>query len=235
MTPIRISRAKKIYQQIHADWANMKKMPQWNNFNWKPDKDVDKVLAVSDTARKALQTAFDKPIDAVIVPNILCPPEKEEFKVFLTLSRLTAEKGADLIVRMVEKFHEAGKPFLWIISATLSLSKIDKALSKDKSVVFIKPSINSRELLSKVDYLVQLSKNESYCYAVHEALQAGTPVIGTQIPEIAKVVKQGENGYLVGQNLEGLDVEAIFNKKPEFTPISEEIDPVWEKVLEGEL
>lgn len=228
-------KARKIYQQVHADWASMRKMPQWASFVWEPDKDVDKVLAVSDTTQKALRVAFSKPIDSVVVPNILCPPEKQEFKVFLTLSRLTAEKGADLIVKMIEKFHEAGKPFLWIISATLSNSKIDKALAKDESVVFIKPGVTNRELLSRVDYLVQLSKNESYCYSVHEALQVGTPVIGTQIPEIAKVIKPGKTGYLVGQNLEGLDIEAIFNKKPEFTPIVEKVDPNWEKVLGGTL
>jgi len=229
-------KADKIYQQVHADWAALKKMPLWNGYEWPVDKDVDRVLAVSDTAAKGLRTAFKKPIDSVVAPNILCPPEKQEFKVFLTLSRLTAEKGADLIVKMVQKFHEAGKSFLWIISAThLSLSKIDKALAKDKSVIFIEPSVDNLGLLSKVDYLVQLSQNESYCYSVHEALQVGTPVIGTNIPEIAKAVKQGENGYLVGQNLDGLDIEAIFNKKPEFAPISEKIDPVWEKVLEGKL
>lgn len=228
-------KADKIYQQVHADWANMRKMPQWASFVWEPDKDVDKVLSVSDTTAKALKTAFGKPIDSVIVPNILCPPEKQEFKVFLTLSRLSAEKGADLIVRMIKEFHAANKPFLWIISATLSNSRIDKALENDKSVIFIEPSVNNLGLLSKVDYLVQLSKNESYCYSIHEALQVGTPVIGTQIPEIMKVVKQGKTGYLVGQNLEGLDIEAIFNKKPEFTPIIEKLDPVWEKVLEGTL
>lgn len=229
-------KAAKIYQQTHADWAALKKMPLWYNYEWIVDKDVDKVLAVSDTAQRGLKTAFKKPIDSALVPNILCTPEKSEFKVFLTLSRLTAEKGADLMIKMIDEFHKANKPFLWLIASThLSISKIDKALAKDKSVIFIEPSVDNVGLLSKVDYLVQLSKNESYCYSVHEALQAGTPVIGTRIPEITKVVKQGVNGYLVGQFLEGLDIEAIFNKKPEFAPISEKIDPVWEKVLEGEL
>lgn len=229
-------KAKKIYQQAHADWANLKKMPFWAGYEWPVDEDVDKVLAVSDTVAKGLKTAFKKPIDSILVPNILCPPEEQEFKVFLTLSRLTAEKGADLIVRMINKFHEAGKPFLWIISAShLSLSKIDQALAKDKSVIFIAPSVNNIGLIPKVDYLVQLSKNESYCYSVHEALQVGTPVIGTQIPEITKVVKQGETGYLVGQDLEGLDIEAIFNKKPKFAPILEKVNPIWDDILEGKL
>lgn len=228
-------KAGKIYQQVHADWASMKKLPQWKDFVWSPDKDVDKVLAVSDTTAKALQTAFKKPIDSVVVPNILCEPEKSEFKVFLTLSRLSAEKGGELIVRMIDAFHKANKSFLWIISSTPSASRIERELAKDKSVVFIKPGVDNGALLKKADYLVQLSKNESYCYSVHEALQVGTPVIGTQIPEIAKVVKQGKTGYLVGPYLEGLDVEAIFSKKPEFAPISEKIDPVWQEVLEGKL
>jgi len=227
-------KAKKIYQQVHADWTNMRKMPQWANFVWAPDDDVDRVLAVSGTVVQALRTAFNAPIESVLVPNIPRPVE-DEFRTFLTLSRLTAEKGADLIVRMVDRFHQERRKFLWIISATISDSQIDKRLGDDESVVFVKPSAENSAMVKSVDYLVQLSKNESYCYSVHEALSVGTPVIGTKIPEIEKVVKDGENGYLVGQNLEGLDAEAIFTKKPVFKPLVEKIDPIWEKVLGGEL
>ena len=109
-------KANKIYQQSHADWAGLKAMPLWDGYEWQVDEDVDKVLAVSDTVARGLKTAFKKPIDSVVAPNILCPPEKQEFKVFLTLSRLTAEKGANLIIEMIDKFHKANKPFLWIIS-----------------------------------------------------------------------------------------------------------------------
>ena len=227
--------AKKVYQQVHADWANMKKMWQWANFKFKPDECVDKVLAVSETTVKALKTAFDEPIEAELVPNILLPPEYNNFRVFLTLSRFTAEKGADLIVAMTKRFKEAGKDFLWIICGTMSDSGLKRKLLGDNNIVFVEPSIANEGLIKNCDYLVQLSKNESYCYSVHQALACGKPCICTDIPEFRKVIVPGENGWLVGQNLEGLDVEAIFSKLLTPKPRKEPIDPIWEKVMDGTL
>lgn len=227
--------ARKVYQQVHADWANMKKMWQWASFKFEPDECVDRVLAVSDTTVKALQTAFDKPIESTLVPNILLPPEDNGFRVFLSLSRFTAEKGADLIVAMAKKFKEAGKDFLWIISGTMSDSRLKQKLAGEANILFVEPSIANEGLIKNCDYLVQLSKNESYCYSVHEALACGKPCICTNIPEFRKVIKNGENGWLVGQNLEGLDIEAIFSQLLSPVPRQEPINPVWEKVLNGEL
>lgn len=228
-------KAGKIYQQVHADWANMKKMSQWANFKWEPDSDVDKVLAVSETTVKALQTAFKEPIPAELVPNILMPPEDNGFRVFLTLSRFSAEKGADMIVAMTKKFEEAGKDFLWIICGTMSDSRLNYKLDNKKNIVFVEPSVANEGLIKNCDYLVQLSKNESYCYSVHEALACGKPCICTDIPEFRKVIREGENGWLVGQNLEGLNIEAIFGKLLTPEPRHEPINPIWEKVLKGEL
>lgn len=228
-------KARKVYQQVHADWANMKRMHQWASFEWQPDEQVDKVLAVSETSVKALQTAFKRPIDAELVPNILNQPEDTGFRVFLSLSRFSAEKGADLIVSMVKKFEEAHKHFLWIICGTMSDSRLNHKLALDNHVVFLEPSVYNEGLIKNCDYLVQLSKNESYCYSVHQALACGKPCICTDIPEFAKVIRPGVNGWLVGQGLEGLDIDAIFGKILKPKPIKEPIAPVWDKVLEGEL
>ena len=228
-------KAGKIYQQVHADWANMKKMSQWQDFKWEPDPDVDKVLAVSETSVKALQTAFKAPIAAELVPNILTPPTDNGFRVFLSLSRFSAEKGADMIVAMARRFEEANKHFLWIICGTMSDSRLNYKLGNKKNIVFVEPSIHNEGLIKNCDYLVQLSKNESYCYSVHQALACGKPCICTDIPEFRKVIKNGENGWLVGQNLEGLDIDGIFGKLLSPTPIKEPIAPIWNDVLEGKL
>lgn len=228
-------KARKIYQQVHADWANMKKMPQWANFAWQPDPDIDKVVAVSETAQKALQTAFKWPIESEVVPNILGEPEDTGKRVFLSLSRFSPEKGADLIVRMVQKFHEVNKDFLWIICGTMSNSKLDQNLRLDKSVVFLPPSPANEGLINNCDYLVQLSKNESYCYSVHQALACGKPCICTDIPEFRKIIKPGQNGWLVDQHLQNLDVEAIFGPRLTPKPAKEPISPKWTKLLNGDL
>ena len=228
-------KARKIYQQVHADWANMKKMPQWANFTWEPDPDVDRIISVSETASKALKTAFKRKIESEVVPNILTEPEDSGFRVFLTLSRFTAEKGADLIVHAIQKFHAANKPFLWLIAGTMSNSKLDQALKHDKSVVFLEPNINNEALIRNCDILAQLSKNESYCYSVHQALAYGKPCLCTDIPEFRKVITPGYNGWLVDQHLQNLDPNAIFGPRLNPKPTKEEISPKWAQLLKGEL
>lgn len=226
--------ARKVYQQCHADWLNMKTLPQWHSFEWQPDEQVDKVLSVSDTTQNSLRHAFKTPIESVVVPNILAPADNNDFRVFLTLSRFTKEKGGETIVRMAERFLDANKSFLWIICGTPDTNLL-RQFNDNRSIVFLPASVKNQGLLRHADYLVQLSKNESYCYSVHRALEQGTPVIATDIPEMAKVIKDGENGYLVNQKLDNLDIEKIFNKVPQFVAKQEVVAPVWNKVLKGEL
>ena len=226
--------ARKVYQQIHADWQSLLRLPIWRGFSWKPDECVDKVLAVSDTVKNSLEVAFDKPIKSEIVPNILAEADYSDYRVFLTLSRFTAEKGGDLVVKMAEKFNEAGKNYLWFVCGTPDC-KLRNAFEKNRNIIFLEPSVKNQGLISKVDYLVQLSHNESYCYSVHRALEQGTPVIATDIAEMRKVVKNGENGYLVDFGLNNLDIEKIFNCVPKFEGKSEKVEPIWNKDLRGEL
>lgn len=229
-------KAKKIYQQVHADWASMKKNTKdWQNFEWRPDPDVDVVVAVSETARKGLQTAFKAPIASKTVRNIILKPERPQ-RVFLSLTRLTSEKGAERIVKMVEAFHAAGREFTWLIAATPSSSGVvEKSLADDDSVVFVKPGQNAQGLIRAADYLVQLSDTESFCYSVREALLLGKPCICTKIPEFEKIIKPGKNGYLVGLDMGGLDVDKIFDHIPTPTPEKEDIDPKWQDLLAGRL
>ena len=227
-------KSRKTYQQIHADWQGLKEFPEWKDYEWRPIERVDKVLAVSETAQKGLKTAFRTPIDSVIVRNVFLPEKPPKTLFFLTLSRLSKEKGAKRTLEMIKKLEEAGKSFVWFIAATPSHEGIETELHKRPNVIFIKPSIQNTSLIPKVDFLVQLSDNESYCYSVREALSNKTPVIGTRIPELEKIIQPGVNGFLVKKDLSDLDVEAIYNadfsKMPAYT---EPIDKNWEKVLDG--
>lgn len=227
-------KSRKTYQQIHADWAGLKELPEWKDYEWRPSERVNKVLAVSETAQKGLKTAFRTPVDSVIVRNVFLPEKPPKTLFFLTLSRLSKEKGAKRTLEMIKKLEEAGKSFVWFVAATASQEGIESELHKRPNVIFIKPSIQNTALIPKVDFLVQLSDNESYCYSVREALANGTPVIGTRIPELEKVIQPGINGFLVEKDLSDLDVEAIYNtdfsKMPGYT---EPIDKNWEKVLGG--
>lgn len=164
------------------------------------------------------------------------PPKYGNFRIFLTLSRLEAEKGGKILVNMLERFSEANKRFIWIICGGGSeQSDIVRILSKHPNVILLPSSVENKWILPKVDYLVQTSLCESYCYSAREALSVGVPVIGTNIPELRKIIKDGKTGYLVNMDLSNLDIDKIFNERPNVGQYTEQVDKVWDKVLNGEL
>ena len=228
-------KAEKVYQFIHADWDGLKQMPMWQGFKWAPHSRVDRVLAVSETAKEGLKKAFG--VESVVVPNILMPPEEQKRLVFVVLSRASAEKGIDRLLEMVQRFDLAQKDYVVILCSAIeqTQSQYRKVIETSNRILLIPPTIYSQELLRSADYLVQLSRNESYCYSVREALQMRVPVIASKIPEFQKLIKNGQNGYILEDDLSNLDVDKIFNKIPKPKAYREEIAPIWNDVLEGKL
>ena len=227
--------AKKVYNQCHADWLNMKKLEIWRDFEWQPDKRVDKVLSVSDTTKHALKKTMG--VDSELVPNILAPASELPM-VFLVMSRATAEKGIDRVFKLHDEFMKAGKDFvIYLCSAHIEYKpEISDEVEKRPRIVPVQPSLFNMSLLKGADYLVQLSYNESYCYSVREALQHRVPCIVSDIPELKKVIKDGKNGYIIKDDFTNLDVDRIFNSKPVIKEAyKEEVPAIWQKVLEGKL
>lgn len=227
-------KARKIYTMIHADFVGLREISDsYAKLKWKPDKRCDKVLAVSETAQKGLKSAFD--VDSVIVPNILTPLDTD-FKTFIVLSRTSKEKGIDRIIKLYDRFVEAGKEFRFFLCCPQFANKeLEKKVKVRKQFVLLEPSPDNQHLIKAADYLVQLSYNESYCYSVREALQRRVPVIVSDLPEFNKIVTDGKNGFILNDDFSNLDVEKIFSTKFNFKAYSEKIDPIWEQVMKGEL
>lgn len=225
--------ARKIYQQIHADFENLRKIPVWSNFVWHPDPRIDQVLSVSETAQNGLRASFQQ--ESIVVPNILPKRTPEPFK-FVMLSRATPEKGIDDVVRLLKRFDEAKKDYVLFLCSTIDQAEDNDQiyLRENPRVLTVQPSIYAKALVSNCDMGIQLSKNESYCYSVREILQAGVPCLVSDIPELRKIIKDGKNGFIYH---EGMDIEKIFDRKlkANMKAYDEKIDPLWEKVLDGEL
>ena len=222
--------ARKIYQQIHADFYALKQMPQWRNFAWEPNPRTSAILSVSETAQKGLQRAFQ--LDSIVAPNILSKRDSRP-TVFMSLTRATPEKGVDKLVNLLRRFDEANKDYVLFLCSSIEQGEdSDQLYLRDNPrVITVQPTPYAQELLRAADYLIQLSYNESYCYSVREALQLGVPCIVSDIPELRKLIQNGKNGYIYH---DGDDIEPFFKRlKPK--PREEEISPLWEKVLDGEL
>lgn len=227
-------KAGKTYQQIHADFENLTKHGGWQYFKWSPHPRVDKILAVSEQAKKALKNKWG--YESAVVPNILTSTPDERL-VFLVLSRATTEKGMERVLELCDRFNAAGKDFVFFVASNIDNadSSLRQDIEKRDRIVLIEPSIYSQEMLRAADYLVQLSHGESYCYSVREALQRQVPVIVSDIPIFNELVQDGKNGFILADDYSNLDIDKIFNSKLKFKPYTEQIPAIWYKVLQGEL
>ena len=226
-------KAKKVYQFVHSDIKGlMSRFERWHDFKWQPHEMVSKVLAVSDTAQKALKEA--QGVDSIVVPNIFNP--SDDTRVFLFMGRATAEKGLDKTLELMRRFDAAGKDWVLLVCSLVDpYGPLWPSISNNNRIIYIPAHIHNDVFYRCADYLVQMSTTESWCYSIREALHNGCAVIGSKIPEIQKVVKDGENGYLLNDDLSNLDIDKIFNKKPKVKGYKETISPIWDKVLKGEL
>lgn len=231
--PLDNIKAKKIYQFVHSDIGGLiEKYPEWSEYKWKPDKRISKVLAVSDTVQKALKDHFG--VDSEIVPNIYTGPD--ERRVFLYMSRATKEKGLDRVLRLLDMFDRAKKDYVLIICSRVDpYGDLWPVIQANPRILYMPSSIYNDVLYRCADYLLQLSDLESWCYTLREAIANGVAILGNDIPEIAKVVKDGENGYLLKPDLSNVDVDKIFNEVPKPTGKVEEVPEIWQKVMEGKL
>lgn len=221
-------KARKVYHFIHADFDSLAQYKKWADYKFKQNEKVDKVLAVSKTVQAALKKRFG--VESTVVSNILNPNNNRRM-VFLALTRATEEKGIEQLCEFAHKAEDMGRDFVIFLCSNIQSDR----LNNENRIVKISPSIYNHELMRAADYLIQLSSSESYCYSVREALQAKLPVICSDIPELKKLVKPGENGYILGDKITDDDIEKIFNEVPKPKAYSEKIDSLWEKVMEGEL
>ncbi len=221
-----------VYQFIHSDIKSYMSYPAWRDFKWKPNEKVTKIISVSETAQKGLKEMLD--LDSEVVPNIFTGPEKPV--VFLYMGRATQEKGVDKVIEMAKRFDAAGKDYVMLISSLVDPYGTLWPLIKDnKRIVMIPEGPYNAVFYRCADYLIQMSTCESWGYSTREALANGVAVIGSRIPEIEKVVKDGENGYLLNLDLSDLDVDKIFDKIPKPEGFTEPLSPKWADIMEGKL
>ena len=230
--PWQTIKAKKVYQFIHSDIKGLLAFPQWQNFKWKPNERVDKVISVSETARDGLKEVFG--VDSEVVPNIFNAPEKRV--VFAYMGRASAEKGVDKVIELAKRFEEAGKDYIILISSQVDpYGTLWPIIQANKRIILVPQGPYNDIFYRCADYLIQLSVSESWGYSTREALSHGVAVIGSRIPEIEKVIKDGENGYLLNLDLSDLDIDKIFDHIPKPAGYSEPLSPKWAEILEGKL
>lgn len=228
-----IINAKKYVQMVHADYEAYIK--GWE-FKYSKLPYTTHHIAVGKHVAKQFEKVTDYKIDKVIYNLLEQRPipkkTKSEKLSFITLSRISREKGFERMLIMAEKMKDVD--YVWNIfgdSSNVYSKAIVPKFQKYKQIKFCGLTSKPLDEIVKHDYLVQLSDTEGFPYSVYESLQCLTPVISTDYPSAHELIKHGNNGYILDMELSNFDIDMIKNV-PEivnFTERSTEND--WYKFL----
>ncbi len=179
------------------------------------------VVAVSEDLARAARDLGAEPAHVRVVPNGV---EVEKFtgrdrdaarkalglrpeeRLILSVGRLAEVKGFDLLLRaFAELSRAADAPMRCVIlgegPSRRSLSAIAGALGVAGSVDmpgWVEPS-KLPDWYAAADAFVLLSVSEGCPNVVVESLASGTPVVATAVGGIPEMVRDGVNGFLVGE------------------------------------
>ena len=117
-----------------------------------------------------------------------------------SLGRLHPVKGYDVLIAALASLAPSDQPFEVTIGGDgeergrLQAEAANAGLSNIALAGFVG---EPRAFLAAQHLYVQPSRSEGFCVAAHEAMQAGLPIIGSNVGEMAHSVVPGVTGYLV--------------------------------------
>jgi glycosyltransferase involved in cell wall biosynthesis len=184
---------------------------------------VDRLIAVSAAQRATYESIGVPPELFSTVPNGVRPrgpgPGREAARrllrlrpdqpVVMTVGRLTVMKGQRYLVDSLPALREAF-PDLAVLMVGDGHLRDDlaaraSAAGAADTVHFLGHRTDARMLLDAADVFVLPSLHEGMPLAAMEAMDAGLPVVGTDVIGTAEVVADGETGLLVRpRNVEAL-------------------------------
>jgi glycosyltransferase involved in cell wall biosynthesis len=130
----------------------------------------------------------------------------ENEKVLLFISRLTAEKNVQFLMKVIIEIVKANKETKAIIAGEGNELEILKDMVKESGVgdrinflgIIAKDDI--KNVYAAGDIFVFASKSETQGMIISEAMYMGLPVVAINAPGIKDMIRNNETGFLVGDN-----------------------------------
>lgn len=142
---------------------------------------------------------FDYPIDVARVREALSITPDQ--KLFLTLGRLSDDKGLPYLLESVQLVVEQRQDVRWAIAGQGPLEERlrakTRAMGLDSYVSFLGFRQDVPDLLAAADMLVVASTSEGCPVVILEAMASRCPVICTRVGGSAEVVADGRTGIVV--------------------------------------
>jgi glycosyltransferase involved in cell wall biosynthesis len=217
-SPYDYIKATKSIQIIHADFRHV--IANWN-FSYTKHKNTTHHVCVGELVKTSFEIATPYKCDAIIynlLDNMqkLKPKCKNKVLTFITVSRLSGEKGFDRMLKFAELLQLNKIEYIWDVYGNVNNDYNNNIVNKfaKTKVKFNGVIRNPMPLINQADYLVQLSDTEGFAYSVYEALQCKTPCIITPFASGNEQIQSGVNGYIVPFDLKDIDFKQIVNNIP---------------------
>ena len=222
---------KKKIKVIHCNYEELKS-------NFTNLDDGSEFVAVSKQAAEGFTKRFNLPCKDI--SSFVIPYEPRHVLKIVSCSRVYNNKGFERMFHLADDLDEFGVRFQWINYSEIDINGANYLKTKKHGLITFLPNLEHNHLLDMIadaNYLVQLSDKEGYCYAVHEALSLGTPVIVTDIDAFKDIVIDGKNGYKLPLKMDyGPDkLNAIIKDIPRGFEYKEDMTGImssWKSVLE---
>ena len=179
-----------IYQGVHADYTHpaMGPLPQ--------DPRIKEYLCIT-------REQMDKwPLMTSSTNVRLCrnPLEIEDKDTLVIVSptRLTKQKGGELMLRLANELESQEIPFIWFVITTEEY--LDDAIFHNKNVIWIRNRLDVSGFLSIADWVVLPSECEGDSYTIKEALYRGVPIVARHLKYFDEYdIKDGKNALFIDE------------------------------------
>lgn len=207
---------------------------------------MDKLFCVSKATKEIFNGVYPELSDKTDVfynlmnENVIIQKSKEEIVkpfdgiTFVTVGRLSQEKGQDMIPKTARLLLDAGYRFKWyLLGEGTTKELIEQEIKKyrvEANVFLLGKLNNPYPYIKMCTVYVQPSYSEGYCTSTLEAKVLCKPVVTTDAPGMREQFVNGENGIIVGE----MTAEALFDGIMTLMEQPRLMDQIVQKLSAGE-
>lgn len=193
--------ADEIILVLHADYKNLIDRGVFTRNILPIDERITKYVGVSQLVCDSWLELTG--INAYNLYQPVIIPKKDKPLMFISATRLSAEKGWDRMVKLADVMDKADINYTWLIYTDA------KRKVKSKNMIFCEPRLDVVSKMSAFDAYIQLSDGEGYCLSIAEALMQGVPVICTDLPVLKEFNLNEKNSIILDFDMNNIPLNKI--------------------------